>query len=960
MRTRTMMGFDAPYVPGWDCHGLPIEHKVDRELGTKKLEMSDIEIRAACRAYAEKYVGHPARRVPAPGRLRHLGRAVPDDVAALRGRHRRGSRQGRGAGAAVPRAQVDPLVLALPDGAGRGGARVPAAQGPRDLGCVPGRRPGGGATVFGARERGRCRSQSGRPPRGRSRPTWRSRSTPRRSTSCSRRSAAASWLRRRSPRPSSLRRSSTARRSARVNGAALLGLRYRHPLAAGWIARLPEGAKAFRHRAGGVRHARHRHRPRAHRARPRRGRLPHRQGRGDPDRLAGRRGRPLHGRGRRSRRRARLRRQPEGHRGACATRARCSPQGTGEHDYPHCWRCKQPGDLPRHRAVLHRAHPGRRAARPHSTCARARSPRSHKATWVPPWGEARIAGMVENRFEWCVSRQRRWGSPITVLVCANPACRAIWPDGSRPRRPRAHSSLGVEELFAARWRRRLVRPAACRVRPCGPRLPEVRRHRVARRSATSSTSGSTPAPRTSRCATTTASPGCTWPADVYVEAPRPVPRLVPVLAAGRRRDARRRAVPGRRRARSRARRHRQEDVQVARQRRSRRIERDQQVRRRRPASLGRIGRLPRGHAVLQRDDHPHRRGLSQGAQHLALPALQPLRFRPCTERAAARFAPAGGRLLPASRQAARGAHRTGVPRLRVPRRLPRTQQLLRGGSVGRLPRRSSRTACTARSPDSTAAALGADGASPPRAACSRRRWRRCCHSPPTRCGTHLPGATPGRRAPRDVRPVAPTCPRTTAADAAFARLLELRERDPTRSSRSTGKRASSASRSRPSVVLGGDRSGAGRRPRGHAGRRSRSCASSRRWPAARARWRRRPTPACRVGVRRAEGTTCPRCWQVWPKPAGHPAPPRAVRPLPRRGARPGGAVEHEASRGALADRGGRGVRPAHQGVDRRRRTRWARELRDDPGAFPARARAKPRHRVRPARRLRTDGPDSRC
>jgi isoleucyl-tRNA synthetase len=33
------VGFDAPYVPGWDCHGLPIEIKVDKELGGKKLEM---------------------------------------------------------------------------------------------------------------------------------------------------------------------------------------------------------------------------------------------------------------------------------------------------------------------------------------------------------------------------------------------------------------------------------------------------------------------------------------------------------------------------------------------------------------------------------------------------------------------------------------------------------------------------------------------------------------------------------------------------------------------------------------------------------------------------------------------------------------------------------------------------------------------------------------------------------
>ena len=40
VRARTMAGFDAPYVPGWDCHGLPIELRVDRELGKRKREMS--------------------------------------------------------------------------------------------------------------------------------------------------------------------------------------------------------------------------------------------------------------------------------------------------------------------------------------------------------------------------------------------------------------------------------------------------------------------------------------------------------------------------------------------------------------------------------------------------------------------------------------------------------------------------------------------------------------------------------------------------------------------------------------------------------------------------------------------------------------------------------------------------------------------------------------------------------
>jgi isoleucyl-tRNA synthetase len=56
VKTKTMAGFDAPYVPGWDCHGLPIEIKVDEQLGRKKLEMEPVAVRRACREYAQKYV----------------------------------------------------------------------------------------------------------------------------------------------------------------------------------------------------------------------------------------------------------------------------------------------------------------------------------------------------------------------------------------------------------------------------------------------------------------------------------------------------------------------------------------------------------------------------------------------------------------------------------------------------------------------------------------------------------------------------------------------------------------------------------------------------------------------------------------------------------------------------------------------------------------------------------------
>src|SRR4051812_13789958 len=56
LRFRTMQGYQTPYVPGWDCHGLPIEHKIQQELGPKLREMSVVDVRKKCFEYASKYV----------------------------------------------------------------------------------------------------------------------------------------------------------------------------------------------------------------------------------------------------------------------------------------------------------------------------------------------------------------------------------------------------------------------------------------------------------------------------------------------------------------------------------------------------------------------------------------------------------------------------------------------------------------------------------------------------------------------------------------------------------------------------------------------------------------------------------------------------------------------------------------------------------------------------------------
>ena len=56
LRFRTMQGYQTPYVPGWDCHGLPIEHKIQQDLGPKLREMSVLDVRQRCHDYADKYV----------------------------------------------------------------------------------------------------------------------------------------------------------------------------------------------------------------------------------------------------------------------------------------------------------------------------------------------------------------------------------------------------------------------------------------------------------------------------------------------------------------------------------------------------------------------------------------------------------------------------------------------------------------------------------------------------------------------------------------------------------------------------------------------------------------------------------------------------------------------------------------------------------------------------------------
>ena len=74
IKSKTMAGFQAPYIPGWDCHGLPIEHQVTKQLGPKKKDLSSVELRKLCREYAEKFVhiqGDEFRRLGVFGDWEH-------------------------------------------------------------------------------------------------------------------------------------------------------------------------------------------------------------------------------------------------------------------------------------------------------------------------------------------------------------------------------------------------------------------------------------------------------------------------------------------------------------------------------------------------------------------------------------------------------------------------------------------------------------------------------------------------------------------------------------------------------------------------------------------------------------------------------------------------------------------------------------------------------------------------